>query len=117
MANPNDGKIEYAFKCRNCGSLEGPDAAGELEQPAACRVCGKGLHFDDSTGARVLEPENWIVLADLSESELAELSEIHRFDPDTHRIVAHTPALSSADRAPESIDRSAEESLGGEDQA
>lgn len=117
MANPNTNKIEYAFKCRACGSLEGPDAAGELEQPAACHVCGAGLTFDEETGARVLEPDNWIVLAELDEDAAAEIAAIHGFDPDQHRVVAHTPALASADRAPVSINRSAEESLGGEDVA
>lgn len=117
MANPNTAKIEYAFKCRSCGSLDGPDAAGELERPAACRVCGKGLHFEKISGARVLEPDNWIVLAEMNESESADLAAVHGFDPGQHRIVAHTPALPRADRAPRSIDRSAEESLGGEDLA
>lgn len=117
MPNPNSGKIEYAFKCKNCGSLEGPDAAGELEVPAACRVCGKGVSFDEETGVRILDPDNWIVLADLSESELEKVSKIHAFDPDLHRIVSHTPIPSTADREPVSIDRSADESVGSEDQA
>ena len=117
MANPNDDKIAYAFQCKNCNSLEGPDAAGELEVPAACRVCGSGVTFDEDSGARILDPDNWIVLANLSEKELAKVSADYGFDSDAYRVVSHTPALSSADREPISIDRSAEESIGGEDQA
>lgn len=116
MANPNDGKIEYAFQCVNCNSFEGPDQAGELEVPTACHICGYGVTFDEETGARILQPENWIVLADLSEKEQAKLASTYGFNDD-HRIVSHTPALSSADREPTRIDRSAEETIGGEDQA
>ena len=117
MANPNDGKITYAFQCRNCNSFENAEAAGELEVPTACRVCGFGVTFDEETGARILQAENWIVLADLTEKQQAKIASDYGFDPDTHRIVSHTPALSSADREPTRIDRSAEESIGGEDQA
>lgn len=117
MANPNDGKIEYAFQCVNCNSFEGPDAAGELEVPTACRICGKGVTFDEDTGARILQPENWIVLADLSDKDRAKIEKDYGLDPESHRIVAHTPTLSAADREPMSIDRSADETIGGEDQA
>lgn len=116
MANRNADKIEYAFKCRNCGTLEGP-TAGELETPTACHICGKGVSFDQTTGARILDPDNWIVLADLDEAGQAEIATFHGFDPDVHRIVSHTPDLASADREPQNIDRSAEESFGSEDQA
>lgn len=116
MANPNSAKIEYAFQCKNCNSLEGPDAAGELEVPTACRVCGKGVSFDEESGARILEPDNWIVLADLKEKELAKFSKDYGIDPDFHRIVAHTPAAPGP-QGGANIDRSAEETVGGEDQA
>jgi hypothetical protein len=32
-----------AFRCKNCGHLEGADNAGEQPHPTACRVCGSGI--------------------------------------------------------------------------
>lgn len=116
MANPNDDKIEYAFQCQNCNSFEGPDAAGELEVPTACHICGKGVTFDEVTGARILEPDNWIVLADLTEAQQNKIASTYGFDPDTHRIVSHTPTV-PGEQGGSNIDRSAEETIGGEDQA
>lgn len=35
----------YAFRCVNCGHLEGAEHAGECHVPHACRVCGRGVVF------------------------------------------------------------------------
>lgn len=108
--------IEYAFKCRNCGTLEPPGAAGELDRPAKCHVCGKGAHFDPETGVRALDPENWIVLSELDDAAMADLQEFHQFDPDLHKIVAHAPfAAVPLGREPTAIDVTAAEGFGAAD--
>jgi hypothetical protein len=108
--------IEYAFKCRNCGTLEPPDAAGELEVPAKCHICGKGAHYDTDTGVRVLDPDNWITLADLEGKELDDLHEFHKFDPKLHKIVKHTPAKPvPLGREPVAIEATAGEGVSAED--
>lgn len=37
--------MKYSFRCKNCGHLEGGDAAAESTHPHACRVCGRGIIF------------------------------------------------------------------------
>ena len=109
--------IEYAFKCANCGTLEPPEAAGELEVPAKCHICGKGAHFDTDTGVRVLDPDNWIVLADLEGKALKDLHDFHRFDPDQHKIVGPRQAAPvDLGREPVSIEVTAGEGVGTADE-
>lgn len=45
-------ETKYAFKCKNCGTLEIAEAAGENPVPRACRICRAG----DG------DPSNWITL-------------------------------------------------------
>lgn len=109
--------IEYAFKCRNCGTLEPPEVAGELEHPAACHICGHGVRFDQFTGLRSLEPDNWIVLADLEGADLEAFNEFHRLDPDLHAIVPPKDPLVAVplDRAPVALNIVVNETVTGED--
>lgn len=108
--------IEYAFKCRNCGTLEPPGTAGELDRPAKCHVCGKGAHFDPESGVRTLDPDNWIILADLDADGTAEVVALHGLDPTMHVIVAHTPATPvPLGREPQAISVEATDGVGTED--
>lgn len=104
-----------AFKCANCGRLEGPEHAGEnREIPAQCRVCGAGVHPDPATGKWVSDPENWIKLADLPEEELAPHLEVHGLTIDD--IVAHTPTVPDEPvENPQNVEVAAEDSVGTED--
>lgn len=81
-----------AFRCKSCGHLSQAEHAGENDVPHACRVCGKGVtHTGDKNiaeaakalGKIVLEPmpnyykivdnDNWEVLADCTPERLKEL--------------------------------------------
>lgn len=66
----------FAFQCKHCGAVEPADAAGENAVPRACHSCRHGVKFEvnpDGTGFTVVDdPSNWIILADLSDEELAE---------------------------------------------
>jgi len=81
----------FAFQCKHCGALEPAAAAGENEVPHACHVCGHGVKFEvDASGTnvnKVYEPDNWLVLADASQEELAKLTELH----DEIEVEKHTP--------------------------
>lgn len=65
--------MAVAFKCQSCGALEPAGAAGELDRPAACHICGRGVAFDPLTGQKSLVPENWAVLAELEAKEIRAL--------------------------------------------
>jgi DNA mismatch repair protein MutH len=67
----------YAFKCKNCGHLAEAGEAGERHLPAACRICGSGVHFDPATGAKQYDDDNWLVLADLTAKQLKEVTDFH----------------------------------------
>jgi len=71
---------KFAFKCNNCGALAPASAAGENELPRSCRICGYG---DDN-------PDNWLVLADLTEKQLKEIG-IAAVDVEVHEIEGVTP--------------------------
>jgi hypothetical protein len=70
--------LKYAFKCQNCGACEPPESAGENAVPSACHICRSGVG----------DPSNWIVLVDLSESELrkAGLTKAEVVKPNPSRI-------------------------------
>ena len=61
-----------AFRCRNCGHLVGPEAAGERLTPTVCPACNRGATFA-ANGQKTFQPENWEVLADATPARLAEL--------------------------------------------
>jgi hypothetical protein len=87
----------WAFRCKNCGRLHTSDHAAELDHPAACAVCGKGVVFRHAElaaqltepGADIpalaaeiakcdpatkrLDPDNWEALADAPPERLQEL--------------------------------------------
>jgi hypothetical protein len=106
----------FAFRCRTCRHLVEAGAAGERTLPAACPACGAGVSFDPATGAKRYHDDNWIVLGDLSGDELEEVLAFHGIKPS--QIERHKPfAAPEATRAPQSIDRTAEEGLGREDVA
>lgn len=92
----DDEAPKYAFKCRWCGNLEDAGNAGSLDRPAACRICGHGVAFDPVTGIKSLDPDNWIVLADLKGDELQDVLSFHGIKP--RHIERHTP---TGDTAPE----------------
>jgi hypothetical protein len=75
-----------AFRCKTCGRLHEAGHAGENEVPAACRVCGAGARFDPRSAAKVLEPDNWEVLADAPPERLRELG------IDAKQVGRHAPA-------------------------
>lgn len=79
----------YAFRCRNCNSLEEAGHAGENAVPRRCRICGAGGAFDPATGLFVPDPSNWIVLADLPQDELQPILDHHAIGAD--EVVAHEP--------------------------
>lgn len=107
-------KTKYAFRCRNCGHLEEAGQAGERRVPAACRYCGAGVHFDPATGVKSYDEDNWVVLADLKGKDLNEVLEFHLIAESD--IARHKPLAPAAPgREPQSIERSASETLGAED--
>lgn len=100
---------EYAFQCRNCGFLETADHAAEQPTPAACRNCGKGVKFDETTGQKSYDRDNWIVLAD-DEDAIKRLRKAGRLDDDD-TIAAHEQRPSTATREPQNIERSTEDGM------
>lgn len=63
----------YAFRCKTCGHFEPADHAGECEYPHACVVCGAGVSYNPKTGTKILDKNNWEILADCEQSRLFEL--------------------------------------------
>lgn len=94
----------YAFRCRNCNTLEEAAAAGENATPAACRTCGAGVSWEIVNGqpVRTLNPENWIILAGLAPDELAPILDHHAISSD--EIVAHDPFTTTYERGPDTTE-------------
>lgn len=113
MADADEPK--YAFKCRFCGNLEDAGNAGSLDRPAACRICGHGVAFDPVTGIKSLDPDNWIVLADLKGDELQDVLSFHGIKP--RHIERHTPSSDTAPagREPRHVRRDAVDDMTGAD--
>lgn len=82
----------YAFQCRGCGHLEEAGHAGDRAVPRGCRHCGKGVHPEIDSGGNVAwidDPDNWIVLADLTPAELAPI--LGKFKHDASVVTRHDP--------------------------
>lgn len=99
-------KTHAAFRCKNCGHIEGPEHAGENDLPHACSVCDAGVIHDPKFTAlanelgqaecsaerriqiakqmkalgddpKNLDPSNWEVLSDCTHERLHELGIEH----------------------------------------
>lgn len=107
---------KFAFRCRTCRHLVEAEAAGERTLPAACPACGAGVSFNPTSGAKIYHEDNWVVLADLPDDELGEVLEFHGIE--RKQVNRHKPfPAAPAGREPQSIERTAEETLGVEDHA
>lgn len=97
MAEATRELPKFAFQCKHCGAVEPAEAAGENALPRACHACRHGMKFEvhpDGTGFSMIDqPENWIVLADLTEKELAADFHRHGLKPD--RVTRHKPPASN----------------------
>lgn len=116
MATEIDPPAGYAFRCRNCNSLEEGAAAGDNAVPHACRICGAGVHWEIVDGKPVLrfDPDNWVVLADLPTHELSKVLKYHALGED--EIVRYTPGATSDPLAdPQHLSVDAVERTSGED--
>lgn len=72
--------MKYAFRCRNCNSLEPAALAGERDVPIKCPTCGAGVKWEIDAGGNPIKtelPENWEVLADATPERLATIHEYH----------------------------------------
>lgn len=128
--------MKYAFRCKNCGRLEGSAAAGECEHPHACRVCGAGvvmtmnhpntlMALADQHGAhvefksmpvgagihKVIDHTPWEILAECDAERLAEIG--LGYDD----VEEHVPAASTSDASPRLVDRTAYEGTKMKDKA
>src|SRR4051812_9249906 len=93
--------MAYAFRCKNCNTLEEAGHAGERQVPAKCRTCGAGVRFTPD-GIKTYQEDNWAVLADLPADELDEVLEYHGITAD--EVVAHSPTEAvDPDHVPVSI--------------
>lgn len=63
----------HAFRCHNCGHFEPSAHACEEFTPHACVVCGSGVSYDPKSGKKIIDAENWEILAGCSAERLAEL--------------------------------------------
>lgn len=107
--------MPYAFRCKNCNSLEEAEHAGERSVPAKCRTCGKGVLFTPD-GIKSYDEANWIVLADLDGDGLADVLDYHKIEAD--EIVAHVPSEPvDPDHVPVHVEVSAEDVIGADDLA
>lgn len=108
-----------AFQCRNCGATEPAGAAGDNAVPGACHVCRAGVEYVIHPGGtgfdRVFHPENWIVLADLSDKELAKDFPRHGLKPDD--VVAHKAKHAGPPPGGLTFVTTAEEAPGAKDRA
>lgn len=107
--------MKYAFRCRTCRHLVDAGAAGERTVPAACPACGAGVSFDPSSGVKQYDEDNWIILADLPAEELDEVLAFHAIEK--RDVERHAPLDPTAARAPQEIERTAEETITTEDRA
>ena len=87
---------KFAFQCKHCGAVESAEAAGDNPVPGACHNCRHGVRYEmnsDGTGFTVVrEPENWIILAELSQKDLAADFKRHGLTPD--QVSEHKPKTS-----------------------
>ena len=105
--------MAFAFRCKNCNTLETAEYAGERDVPIKCATCGAGVSFDKQ-GVKTEDPDNWIVLADLSDAELKKVTAYHG----DIEVEKHTPiAATDPGRAPRSLHVVAAESNVSEDQS
>jgi hypothetical protein len=101
-----------SFRCSHCGFLEGAESAAECAHPHACRVCGRGVKFDQHTGLKSAAPGHWECLHSATDERLAELG-LARAD-----VRPHTPwACATRGQSPASHERTAGEGVGGADSA
>lgn len=96
--------MAYAFRCRNCNSLAESEHAGERDVPAKCSTCGAGVSFSPD-GIKTYDPDNWLVLADASAHELAQVLKFHAITEDDVAVHVPTPAT---DQNHEPVDISVE---------
>jgi hypothetical protein len=120
--------VAHAFRCKNCGRIEHAEHAGENDVPHACTVCGKGVTFtadaDLAEQARkdkkqVIEPmpgyfkiidtENWEVLADAKPDRLKQLG----IEP--KHVVKHNGKKFKASTDNKMVEAHAEEKVGAKD--
>lgn len=107
--------MAYAFRCKKCNSLEPAKLAGERAVPIKCPTCGAGVSFSPD-GVKTESPENWIVLAELADGELAPILKYHAIGKD--EIEAHTPDKpANPSHTPVSLHVVAGESSASEDKA
>lgn len=81
--------MQYAFRCKTCGHLEGSDHAAEAPHPHSCRVCGEGVEFHRKTGVKTLLTDNWEVLEQSTPERLTELGLTKE------HVCCHTPRPAS----------------------
>lgn len=83
-----------AFQCNGCKAVFPAEIAGDNDLPHACPICGRGVKFEvNETGTNVtklLDPDNWIKLADLTPEELEEGFHLHGLKP--ANVTAHKGA-------------------------
>lgn len=121
--------MPYAFRCQNCGHLEGSVHAGENPIPAACHVCGKGVtyHFDGVIAHWVSDPSNWELLTEATPKRLKELG-LEPGDVAPHPVTewpdikgrpggVHVDGQACQGPATATIERDVEETVGAEDKA
>lgn len=84
-----------AFRCRNCGRLEGPDVAGENSLPHACSMCGAGIVLNPRTAELAEALADPDLPADRRRGIAAELAKLARVgenekhaDPDNWEVLA-----------------------------
>jgi hypothetical protein len=111
---------KFAFQCKNCGAVEPAEAAGDNAVPGACHACRHGVKFEvneDGTGFTVLrDPDNWIVLADLDEKELAKDFKRHGLKSEDIERHEFTPAENPGNGGA-SVKVHAKETIGSKDKA
>lgn len=117
---PRQDEREYAFQCKHCDALETRDAAGDNSVPGACHVCRHGVrykaHEDRTDFDKVFEPEKWIILADLSEKQLA--ADFHRHGLTPAKVVRHPPKEPASPMpAGKTVIATAQETPGSKDKA
>lgn len=105
----------YAFRCRNCNSLVPSEWAQGADRPTKCSTCGAGVSFDTS-GVRTDDPDNWIVLAELSPEELAPILAYHALDPSEIEAHVNTGPAPDPAHVPVAVAVEAGESTASEDQ-
>lgn len=98
-----------AFRCKNCGHLVGPEAAGDNARPHACPCCGEGVKFTEK-GIKYADPDNWEVLAETTPDRLTELG----LTPESVDAPPAGPAYAGP-IGPKHLHRSTEDAIGAQD--